>query len=151
MYSESERREWLIVIVCKTLPHQALFNVGGFHSISSQLAGIVRFRLDWFVAFTVLLNSTSGRDASHMCLISFEPKTHVYHYYDVGLSKTVKATNQSSLKRTIPANWGLRLWNPPTYCYHNIFIIVEISHSYISNKKMLNPQHFNINYTTNLR
>ena len=93
MYSESERREWLIVIVCKTLPHQALFNVGGFHSISSQLAGIVRFKLDWFVAFTVLLNSTSGRDASHMCLISFEPKTHVYHYYDVGLSKTVKATN----------------------------------------------------------
>ena len=28
---------------------------------------------------------------------------------DVGLSKTVKATNKSSLKWTIPANWELRL------------------------------------------
>ena len=41
--------------------------MGGFHSLSPQLAGIVRFRLDWFVAFTVLLNLTLGRDASHMC------------------------------------------------------------------------------------
>ena len=36
-----------------------------------------------------------------------------------------------------------------TYCYHNIFIIVEISVSYISKKKILNQQHFNINFTTN--
>ena len=38
-----------------------------------------------------------------------------------------------------------------TYCYHNICTIVEIAVSYISNKKMLNPQHFNINFTTNHR
>ena len=36
-----------------------------------------------------------------------------------------------------------------TYCYNNIFTIVEISVSYISNKKMLNSQHFNINFTIN--
>ena len=48
--------------------------MGGFHSLSPQLIGIVRFRLDLFVAFTVLLNSTSGRDASHMCLISLSPR-----------------------------------------------------------------------------
>ena len=37
--------------------------------------------------------------------------------------------------------------------FHNCFpfTIVEISVSYISNKKMLNPQHFNINFTTNHR
>ena len=36
-----------------------------------QLAGIVHFRLDLFVAFTVLLNPTLGRDASHMLLRGF--------------------------------------------------------------------------------
>ena len=33
-----------------------------------------------------------------------------------------------------------------TYCYHNVFTIVEISISYRSNKKLLSSQHFNINF-----
>ena len=54
--------------------YYAPFNVGVFHSLSPQLANIVRFRLDLFVAFTVLLNLTSGRDTSHMCLRSLSPR-----------------------------------------------------------------------------
>ena len=42
----------------------------------------------WLMLFgfclTDLLNPTSGRDASHVCLISFEPKTHVYHMCTCG-------------------------------------------------------------------
>ena len=68
--------------------------VGGFHSLSPQLAGIVRFRLDLFVTFTVLLNPTSGRDASHMCLISLWPKTHVYHYHYTHIVKWPSVTLQ---------------------------------------------------------
>ena len=47
---------------------------------------------------TDLLNPTSGRDTSHICLISFEPKTHVYHYYTCVLgSKLIRHTWKASL------------------------------------------------------
>ena len=38
-----------------------------------------------------------------------------------------------------------------TCCYYNIFTIVEILVSYRSNKKMLSPQHFHINFIANHR
>ena len=59
----------------------------------------------------------------HMCL-GLKLIRHIWEASlpDVGLSKTVKAMNKSGLKRTIPTNWGLRLWNPPTDIYIYIYI-----------------------------
>ena len=46
----------------------------------------------------------------HMCL-GLKLIRHMWEasLLDVGLSKTMKAMNKSSLKRIILANWGLRL------------------------------------------
>ena len=71
-----------LVLLCYQCSRHNIFHyllrmlviVGGFHSLNPQLVGIVRFRLELFVAFMILLNPTSRRDASHMYLISLSPR-----------------------------------------------------------------------------
>ena len=59
-----------------------------------------------------LKEMTRAMDSSmeHMCL-GLKLIRHMWEVSlpNVGLSKIVKAANKSSLKRTILANWGLRL------------------------------------------
>ena len=55
---------------------------GRVSCLGPQLAGIVCFSS----CFTDLFNPTSGKDASHMCLISLSPR-HVYHYYTCSSGK----------------------------------------------------------------
>ena len=65
---------------------------GRISCLSPQLVGIVRFGFASRYDLMVLLNPTSGRDASHMCLISLWPKTRVYHYYTYNVGEFLVST-----------------------------------------------------------
>ena len=112
----------------------------------ATMSKVFFFPSNRFVFFFFLLNIYINW---HICCYTDMPNFTIYsqllkcQFFTNRKKKKIWDCDQPQLK----INVLRKFYN--TYCYHNIFTIVEISIFYISNKKMLNPQHFNINFTTN--